>query len=71
METQIIEMIEQSEMWKSLNEGVKALYVAEGREPGQEEYQALRNMLIMKVMKEDPRIMEMLATETYRHFTQQ
>ena len=71
MTDQIIEMIEKSELWKNLNASVKALYVAEGREPSQEEYQALRNILIMKVIKETPEIMEIMSAETYRHFTQQ
>ena len=36
------------------------------RIPSEEEYQALRNILICKVMLEDPKVYEIIAEYTYK-----
>lgn len=61
----IIEMIEQSELWIRLNETCKKMYEAEGRTPSEEEYQALRNILIFKVMQADKSISEEVAKQVW------
>lgn len=61
----IIEMIEQSELWIRLNETCKKMYEAEGRIPSEEEYQALRNILIFKVMQADKSISEELSKQVW------
>lgn len=65
MTNTIIETIEKSEMWKNLNEKVKNLCNEYGIEQSTEEYQALRNMIICKVMAEDKKVYETFAKETY------
>lgn len=61
----IIEMIEQSELWNRLNETCKKMYEAEGRTPNEEEYQALRNILIFKVMQADKSISEEMSKQVW------
>lgn len=68
MTNEIINAIEQSEMWKQLNANIKALYEDNNREASEEEYQALRKMMIMKVMAEDPNICEVAAKSAYNEF---
>lgn len=68
MTTQIIEIIENSDLWKNLNETCKSVYKKEGRTPSTEEYQALRNILIMKCMQSIPEVMEMMGKESYEKF---
>lgn len=53
---EVIEAVEQSQLWKTLNSSVKALYEKENRIPSSEEYQALRTMLICKVMLVDENV---------------
>lgn len=61
----IIKHIEKSELWGRLNKKCMAMYEKEKRVPSEEEYQALRNMLISKVMMEDPEVSEMMAKFTW------
>ena len=61
----IIEAIEQSELWKQLNATCKKVYEQENRRPSDEEYQALRNMLIAKVIKDDPSVRTMMMQEIW------
>jgi hypothetical protein len=61
----IIEAIEQSELWKQLNATCKKVYEQENRRPSDEEYQALRNMLIAKVIKDDPSVRAMMMQEIW------
>lgn len=61
----VIKHIEKSELWERLNNKCKAMYGAYNRVPSEEEYQALRNILISKVMLEDPEIFEMMAKFTW------
>ena len=61
----IIEAIEQSELWKQLNATCKKVYEQENRRPSGEEYQALRNMLIAKVIKDDPSVRAMMMQEIW------
>jgi triphosphoribosyl-dephospho-CoA synthetase len=65
---EVVSIIESTEMWKSLNTTCKQMYEKENRIPSTEEYQALRNMLIMKVIMETPEIMELMAKETFNYF---
>lgn len=68
MTDKIIEAIQNSSMFISLNSNIKDLYEKEGRTASEEEYQAVRNMIITKVMAEDKNIMELIAKETYKQF---
>ena len=67
----IIKSIEGSELWIGLNKRIKALYEAEGREATEEEYQAVRNMMIYKVMLEDPEVIEAAAKSVYEELRNQ
>lgn len=57
----IIKHIEKSELWERLNNKCREMYQSHNRAPSDEEYQALRNILICKVMMEDPEVCEMMA----------
>lgn len=61
----IIKHIEKSELWERLNKKCKSMYEEHSRTPSEEEYQALRNVLISKVMMEDPEVFEMMARFTW------
>lgn len=65
MNNDIIKAIEQSELWKQLNATCKKVYEQENRRPSDEEYQALRNMLIAKVIKDDSTVREMMMKEIW------
>ena len=68
MMDKIIKKIEGSEKWEMLNKKVKELYESHSKTPSEEEYQALRNMMIYKVMMEDKEIMNLMAEECYKEF---
>ena len=61
----IIKHIEKSELWERLNNKCREMYQSYNRTPSDEEYQALRNILICKVMLEDPEIKEMMCQYTW------
>ena len=63
--TKVIEAIEASDLWKRLNATCLATYEKEGRRPSDEEYQALRNILICQVMMNDESVKAIMAQETY------
>lgn len=65
MTNEIVKAIEKSPMWKVLNEKVKEKYEEAGRTPSEEEYKAVRKMLMLKVMKEDPKVKETVTYQTY------
>ena len=56
----IIESIENSPIWEELNNKCKAMYEQHNKVPSEKEYQALRNILIYKVMLEDTNVYNML-----------
>lgn len=63
----ILQAIQKSPMWQRLNQEAKALYIQEGRfNIPDGEYQALRNMIIGKVMLEDENVKEVVRMETYK-----
>ena len=53
---EVIEAVEQSKLWKVLNASAKSLYEKENRIPSKEEYQALRSVLICKVLLTDEKV---------------
>lgn len=64
----VMKAVQDSPLWKKVNEDAKALYLAHGRNPSDEEYQALRTMLICKVMLEDPTIQDVACEAMYNEF---
>ncbi len=58
-------VFEGSELWKEVNQKAKNLYEAHNRIPSEEEYQALRNVLICKVVLEDKEVFNKVAELTY------
>lgn len=61
----IEQALNNSEMFKSLNESIKALYIKENREPTAEEYEALRTILICKVMLDDEAVHQIVSDEVW------
>ena len=57
----IIESIENSPIWKDLNNKCKEMYKTHNKVPSEKEYRALRNILICKVMLEDTNVYDMLS----------
>lgn len=51
--------INNSPLWLEINAKAKAMYEESGREPSEEEYQALRNVLIFKTIKDDPNVLKL------------
>lgn len=62
----IIKAIENSPIWEDLNNRCKDIYKKNNRMPSEEEYQALRNILICKTMLEDKEAMKEMAKYTYK-----
>lgn len=62
----IIKAIENSPVWEDLNNRCKDIYKKNNRMPSEEEYQALRNILICKTMLEDKEVMKEMAKYTYK-----
>lgn len=54
-----------SPIWKQLNDKCKELYAQYDRTPTEEEYQALRTMLVCKVALDDPQVMKVFADCTF------
>lgn len=67
----IIKHIEGSPLWERLNATCKAHYEAHNRVPSEEEYQALRNVLICQVMLSDPKVKEMMCEFTWQELQEQ
>jgi len=63
---EVIKEIENSPYWKQLNENCKAIYEAHSRVPSEEEYKALRNILICKVILEDPNVNEKMKEKVWQ-----
>lgn len=60
---QIIEKaINGSEFWRNINARVKAVYEKENKIPSDEEYQALRTVLVCKTMLEDKEVFETVSS---------
>jgi methionine salvage enolase-phosphatase E1 len=51
--------INNSSLWQEINANAKSMYEESGREPSEEEYQALRNVLIFKTIKDDPNVLKL------------
>lgn len=62
----IIELINGSDLFKRLNERCKNLYEQSSREPSEEEYQTLRNMLICKTMLEDEKLFQEISQQVWK-----
>ena len=65
MNDKIFEAIQASPLFLRLNKNIKALYEREGRIASEEEYQAVRAMIIGKVMIHDINVAEVMAQELY------
>lgn len=65
MTNEIIKSIEGSEIWVDLNARCKSKVEEMGIELTDEQYQALRNVLISKVMLEDKEVFNMIATHVW------
>jgi len=57
--------VEASPVWKQLNAQVKRLYRQHNRIPTDEEYQAVRTMILCKVALEDKNVMKALSDCTW------
>lgn len=66
----IIKAIEGSDVWLMLNSKCKAVYEQQNRIPTDEEYQALRNVLICKTMLEDETVLKMVQDYTFSQLNQ-
>jgi methionine salvage enolase-phosphatase E1 len=53
------EAISNSPLWQELNKKAKEMYAETGKEPSEEEYQALRSVLIFKTIKDDPEVLKL------------
>lgn len=53
--------VEASQIWEQLNTQVKRLYRQHNRIPTDEEYQAVRTMILCKVALEDKNVMKALS----------
>lgn len=62
---QIQKVIESSPKWAEINAKVKALYQQFNRIPSDEEYQAVRTMIICKTALEDENVMKVLSDCTW------
>jgi hypothetical protein len=65
----IITSIENSPIWKDLNDRCKKVYEEQNRVPSKEEYQALRNVLICKVILDDSKVHSLTAGYVYSKLT--
>ena len=65
MTENIIKAIENSEIWLDLNARCKAKVEEMGIELNEEQYQAIRNVLISKVMLEDKEVFNQIAKLTF------
>lgn len=61
--------INNSQLWKDINAKAKAMYEEIGREPSEEEYQALRSVLIFKTIKDDPEIFKLYSGMVFDEIT--
>lgn len=57
--------VEASPVWEQLNTQVKRLYQQHNRIPSDEEYQAVRTMILCKVALEDKNVMKTLINCTW------
>jgi len=57
--------VETSPVWEQLNARVKRLYQQHNRIPTDEEYQAVRTMILCKVALEDKNVMKALSDCTW------
>ena len=57
--------INKSPLWHKLNESCKKEYEKANIIPSKEEYQALRNILICKVIMEDQQVRKNLSSEVW------
>lgn len=60
--------VQASPLWVALNQKAKEMYEQTNRIPCEEEYTALRTMLICKVMLEDPSVQEVACQSMYAEF---
>jgi hypothetical protein len=65
MNDKVFEAIAISPLFLRLNKNIKALYEREGRIASDEEYKAIRAMIIGKVMINDKNVADVLAKSLY------
>ena len=61
----MITAVQESPLFIKLNADIKKMYEDNNKIPSEEEYQALRNMIICKVMLDDKEVKEKIARATY------
>lgn len=61
----MMKAIQESPLFTKLNADIKKMYEDNNKIPSEEEYQALRNMIICKVMLDDKEVKEKIAKTTY------
>ena len=61
----VVQAIKKSFVWKDLNNKYKQAYKKNDRVPSNEEYQILRNVLISKVILEDPKVHKIMIQYIY------
>ena len=67
----LVKAIEGSEMWADLNKRIEKIIEESGEVLSDEEYQIIRNMMIMATIKKDPKIVEAMAKVMYDYYNQQ
>lgn len=65
MNAMVQKAIENSPVWLKLNAEVKALYEANNRVPSEEEYTALRTMLICRTMLDDENVRRAVSDDVW------
>jgi methionine salvage enolase-phosphatase E1 len=65
------EAINKSELWQEINAKAKAMYEAAGIIPSEEEYQALRNVLIFKTIKDDASVLKLYQDMVWQELSKE
>lgn len=65
MNANVQKTIENSPVWKALNESINNLYKENNRVPSEEEYKAVREMIMLRVMVDDENVRMLVANDVY------
>lgn len=65
---EIIKVIEVSPMWADINKRVKTIYEKFNRYGSDEEYRAVRGMILYKVMMEDKEVQDKICKHMYEYY---
>lgn len=64
----VMRAIEESPVFKRLNEGIAKVEKDSGKELTPEQYQAARKLIILKTMETDEKVIEAIAKDIYEEF---